>query len=130
MKKKLMIGIVTTMIMLSSSLAFAIPNNTLVLGDKAFEIQTLFDNKYETELNDALSNANGVYYYNMEGSTNGFVDLFKNTTMTDAIKATLTNIELRKADGSLWKYSTFDTTAPTEVEGGSSTEDFKVEDIY
>lgn len=132
MKKNFLLGFTILIIYLcSNSTAFAFEVDTIIIGNKAFELDVLGDSKYDEAVQKALDDLTGSMYYSIDGLDDGaFKNLDDQTLMTDEEKEVLKNIQLRKADGSLWNYATFDTTEPTKLDDGDVSSDFKVEEIY
>lgn len=92
--------------MLLSSTVMALPDNSIVMKNKAFSVDALFAGV--PGIQQALDTADGLLYYSLEGTQGGFKGLFDGHTMTPAEKSALTNIEYTKADGTKVIYSAFD----------------------
>lgn len=107
-----------------SSTALAMPHNTIIIGDKAYELLALDSDNIELqdEITDAVSNTN-IIYYNMSGTTNGFIDIFDGSQMPESVQSTLNNIVLTKADGSQEVFTNFDD------DDDDTADDFDVEDF-
>ena len=102
--------------MLLSSTAAALPANTVVIGNKAYSIDALFNGKAEG-IQEALNAAQGKLYFNLPGQTTGFVGLFNKQDMTDAQKNELSNILFTDATGKKSIYKNFNDAIGEEVEG-------------
>ena len=99
-----------------SSTALAMPDDTIIIGDKAYELLALDSDNIELqdEITDAVSNTN-IIYYNMSGTTNGFIDIFDGSQMSESVQSTLNNIVLTKANGSQEVFTNFDDDEGVEV---------------
>lgn len=95
-------------IMLSSATALAIPSDTILIGHNAYEILAL-DNmspKLEYKITHAMLYEDDIYY-NMEGSTEGFVNIFDDVPMDESIQSELKNVVLTKTDGTRELFDNF-----------------------
>lgn len=104
------------LVFLLSTVAYALPSDTIVIGNKAFTIDTLFNPQFSQAIQDALDDSDGEsLFFNMDGYTEGFVNLFDiDQPMTEEQKADLKNIVLTKEDGTTETYANFDDEEPVE----------------
>lgn len=123
MKKKLLnlFLIICITIGISSS-AYALPKDIIIIGDQAFEIGALFLPEYFDAINDALTDANGVLFYNLESTGDEFKSLFGDKPITEEDKTALNNVKLTKATGEVAFYETFDDDEPTILAMATSME--------
>lgn len=125
MKKKIkLLPISIAASMLISTTAMALPRNTIVLGDKAFSLDTLF--VYEQALKDdifgkiqsALNDSGDNLYVDLEGVTDGYEQLFTREQMSEEQKSQLEDITYHDVkDGSLkeYEYTKFNKIAVRQV---------------
>jgi hypothetical protein len=91
------------------------PADTVVIGDKAFELDVLENADYTSQINDAIMNIGdgGIFYSISGGITDGFVDANDGTTkMTAEQQAALKDVVLLKADGTTETYKNFEDETP------------------
>lgn len=115
-KKLLLLGLAMTMLLTMSVPVFALPGNTVVVGDKAYSMDFFFDKELDGEIVDAI-NDGGDIYLDVTQSGNSFIDAFSGEAITSDQKASLNNIEYKNHDGTKAKYAKFDdkTPIPNEV---------------
>lgn len=78
----------------------AIPEMTIILGDKAFDISYLMDPANHAEINAAVADSNGILYYNVPGQTNGFHYIMQpDTPVSTSDLAALPRITYKDASG-------------------------------
>ncbi len=113
-KAKKIVSMFVAATFLLSSTVMAIPNNSVVMGNKAFSIDAIFAGV--DGIQEALDGAGGKLYYSLEGVTDDFVGLFSGQPMTEEQKAELTNIQYVNADGSIDVYANFCDEEPIQDE--------------
>lgn len=111
--------------MSSASVVFAMPSDTVVMGDRAYNMQVLSDmsDELQSEIGEAIVNTDAIYY-NVDGVTDGFLNADGDVPMTNADKAALNNIILTKADGTKEQFSKFTD------ENGLPVGDSNAEQVY
>lgn len=99
------LSVATTLLL--SSTAMALPDNSIVMGNTAFSTDALFNGVEGIQA--ALDAAGDDLYYNLEGSTNGFVELFNSDkAMSQEAKNAMKNFEYVNADGTKEAWATFE----------------------
>ena len=85
MKKRRVVSLVAAASLLMVNGAYAaIPGNTVILGDKAYHIDLLFEDSYNAQIQTALVEAGDALYYDFNDE--GFRTIFGNQFVTDAEK--------------------------------------------
>ncbi len=85
MKKRRVVSLVAAASLLMVNGAYAaIPGNTVILGDKAYHIDLLFEDSYNAQIQTALAEAGDALYYDFNDE--GFRTIFGNQFVTDAEK--------------------------------------------
>lgn len=103
--------------------AFALPEEVVVFGNKAFSVFLLGDEKYENDINQAISDADTDLYYRLYGDE--YISLFDESTMTSSKKEELGQIKFIDEDGKVWSYDSIDDADPEQKEV-----DFEIVDIH
>lgn len=104
--KKITLSVVFSLCMLFfsvSSVFAAIPGNSIIIGNKAYDINLLFNPSYVTEVNTALGNANGVMYYNLGG--NAFYNIMTGTVVTSSQMSLLPEVTFVNSQGNQTTYA-------------------------
>lgn len=107
-KKLLTFGLAIAILMVSSIPVFALPGNTVVIGNKAFSLDYFFDTPLNGEITKAITDG-GDIYLDVTNTGNNFKDAFNGNAITDQQKAGINNIEYLNYDGSRDTYATFDS---------------------
>ncbi len=110
-KKLLLLGLAMTMVLTMSVPVFALPGNTVVVGNKAYSMDYFFDKELDGEIVDAI-NDGGDIYLDVTQSGDNFIDAFSGAKITDEQKSGINNIEYKNYDGSKDTYSKFDDKSP------------------
>lgn len=120
-KKVLSLSLAATMLG-SATTAFAMPADTVVIGDKAFEMAALSSDNAElqAEINAAILDADAIYY-NIDGVTEGFLNADGDVAMTTEAQTALKNVVLTKADGTKETFANFTDESGTVVEQADLT---------
>lgn len=120
-KKVLSLSLAATMLG-SATTAFAMPADTVVIGDKAFEMAALSSDNAElqAEINAAILDADAIYY-NIDGVTEGFLNADGDVAMTTEAETALKNVVLTKADGTKETFANFTDESGTVVEQADLT---------
>lgn len=122
-KKILSLSLAATMLA-GSTTAFAMPADTVVLGDKAFDIMALAqtDNaELQAEIDAAVlaTDADSMFY--KLGEDGKFLSLADDTEMTVAQQTALKNVVRTKADGTKETFANFEDETGTVVEQADLT---------
>lgn len=97
-KKILSLSLAATMLA-STTTVFAMPTDTVIIGNEAFDLQGLGTDKLDAEVEAAIKDADAIYY-NIDGVTNGlFLDASDDSKMTEVEEKKLVNISLTNEDG-------------------------------
>lgn len=114
-KKLLLLGLAMTVLLTMSVPVFALPGNTVVVGNKAFSMDFFFDGELDEEIASAIT-AGGDIYLDATKSGDNFINAFSGEAITDAQKAGINNIEYKNYDGSKDIYAKFDDKKPVDEE--------------
>ncbi len=114
-KKLLLLGLALTMLLTMSVPVFALPGNTVVVGEKAFSMDYFFDEALDDEIVDAV-NEGGDIYFDVTQSGDNFIDAFSGDAVTDEQKGGLSDIEYLNYDGTRVVYENFDDKTPVQEE--------------
>jgi len=121
--RKLKILAITFMtVMLSSTTALAFPTDCIIFGDKAFDMNIVNEDKYASEITEAILNADSIFYSISGFGNEAIFNASNDQEITLAEKASLKDINFRTANGTLVKYSDLDDETPETVQG----DDFQV----
>lgn len=114
-KKLLLLGLAMTMLLTMSVPVFALPGNTVVVGNKAFSMDYFFDEELDDEIVDAITSGDDIYLDATQSGDN-FIDAFTGEAITDAQKAGINDIEYKNYDGTKDVYAKFDDKTPVDKE--------------
>lgn len=120
-KKVLSLTLAATMLG-SATTAFAMPADTVVIGDKAYEMAAL-DNmsaELQAEITAAILGADSIYY-NISGITEGFLNADGGVAMTTEAQTALKNVVLTKADGTKETFANFEDETGTVIDQADLT---------
>jgi len=81
MKAKRIASIVSMAMLLMGGAAYAqIPDNSILLGDKGYAVELLFDDEYTAQIQESANDASGYLYYNLGA---GWKDIFTGEDIAD-----------------------------------------------
>ena len=105
----------------SSTVAMAaIPNESVIIGSKAYSIDCLFNNAYTAQINADLAVSNGILYFNMNGG--GWKDIITGHVVTNEQMTALPNVTYIDKDGksSIYAKGNGDLVVAVSVESVSA----------
>jgi len=108
-------------LLLATGAYAAVPNDTVIIGDKAFAIEYLTNPSHAAEIQQALDNADpGGIWYSIEGVTQGWTSIFTGNVATASDIAAFPQIEYKNAQGEVTVYESgnggvIDDTGDLEV---------------
>lgn len=114
-KKVLLLGLAMIVLLTMSVPVFALPGNTVVVGNKAYSMDFFFDEALDGEIAAAITAGSDIYLDATQSGDN-FINAFTGEAITDAQKAGINNIEYKNYDGSKDIYARFDDKTPTDQE--------------
>jgi hypothetical protein len=106
MKKHRILALVLVFMMLMTSVAYgAIPNNSVIIGDKGYSIDYLMDEGNLAEINEAVA-ANGLnpIYFQLDGVADSFTNVMNGIVATQAELYALPAITYKDASGQITVY--------------------------
>lgn len=112
-KKIVSFGLAAAMMFGTLSSAYAMPNNSVIIGNKGYSLDYFFNEPLLPEIVTALESG-GDLFFDAEGA--GFVDAWDGSEMTAEEQSQLKNIEYLQADGKKVIYENFEDETP-KVEG-------------
>jgi len=81
MRKRMMAVLIASLTILMGTVSFAeVPDNAVVLGDKAYAVELLFSDDYTAQIQTDANAANGSLYYNLGA---GWKNIFTNEEVID-----------------------------------------------
>lgn len=99
---------------MSTSFAWALPANTVIIGNNAYSLDFFFEDVLPAEINEAIMSGGDMYY----DAGVGFVDAFSGNDMPELTKGSMHNIVYMNADGTKVIYNTFYDEESSTGEGG------------
>lgn len=111
-KKIVSLSLAATMLATSTG-AFAMPNDTIVIGDKAFEVFDLAKDGLQEEINGALNDYNNSedanIIYSLDGFKDGeFVNLSDDASVSKEKLTKLKNVKLYDENGNTIEFANFE----------------------
>lgn len=121
--KKVVSLILAATMLSSTTTAFSMPSDTVIMGEKAYRIEALNDmnTQLQSEITEAIMNTEAIYY-NVEGITDGFLNADGDMPMTISDQKSLNNIILTKEDGTKEKFDKFTDEKGTVVTDSNTGE--------
>ncbi|MFA4884492.1 MAG: hypothetical protein WC601_01725 [Desulfotomaculaceae bacterium] len=108
LKKQTMLLIMTAVmvLVLATAADAAVPNNSVIIGSKAFSIDYLMVPANIDEINQALADAGLVpVFYQLDGVATDFTDVFTSQPMTDEQEKALPAITYKDGSGNTTQYA-------------------------
>lgn len=128
MKKLVAMGLVALTVLMVTTSAYALPDDTILIGNKAFSIFHLTDSNYDDAINEAVKNAGADdLYYQLSGN---LLSLVTNKEISESKKATFENVLFIDQEGKKWIYKTLDDTNPTEDGEVPTSDNLEIIDVY
>jgi len=98
--------VVVSVLLFATGAYAAVPNDAVIIGDKAFAIGYLTDPNNASEIQQALDNADpGNIWYSIEGVTTGWTGVFFGNVATEADIAAFPQIEYKDPQGAITVYA-------------------------
>lgn len=128
MKKLVAMGLVALTVLMVTTSAYALPDDTILIGNKAFSIFHLTDSNYDDAINEAVKDADAEnLYYKLKGE---LISLITNEEISESEKATFENVLFIDQEGKKWIYKTLDDTNPTDDGEVPTSDNLEIIDVY